>query len=253
MTPTARESLVDVDPLDLEERTAEQRIQLAIQAIERNGVGENGKPLLSIREAARAFQVRKSTLAARLKGRKTRKDAHQGEKKLNDAAEEALVAWIKEMGRRGVPLHASTVAAHASVITGQTVGECWVRRFRERHPDIKVKWTTGLEKCRAQALNQTAVEEFYDTLQDLVETYNIPEENIYNMDEKGIQLGMGKRVRAFVDRGQDCVYQVEDGDRELVTVLECVCADGSAIPPSVVFKGTRRNLEWGRDNHCKAR
>ena len=73
------------------------------------------------------------------------------------------------------------------------------------------------------------------------------------MDEKGIQLGLGARVLALVDRDQKTVYQVEDGDRELVTMIECVAADGTAIRPSVVVKGVRRNLEWGRDNPCDAR
>lgn len=90
-------------------------------------------------------------------------------------------------------------------------------------------------------------------MEELIDEYKITEENIYNMDEKGIQLGMGKRVRAFVDRDQTSVTQVEDGDRELVTMIECVCADGTAIRPGAVFKGARRNLEWGRENPCDAR
>ena len=155
--------------------------------------------------------------------------------------------------RRGVPLHASTVAQHASSISRKKIGEHWVQRFRSRHPDLKAKWTTGLEKCRAQSLNQTAVNDFYQTLRNVIEDYDIPEKNIYNMDEKGIQLGLGARVLALVDRDQKTVYQVEDGDRELVTMIECVAADGTAIRPSVVVKGVRRNLEWGRDNPCDAR
>ena len=66
---------------------------------------------------------------------------------------------------------------------------------------------------------------FYNNLKDILDKYDIPEENIYNMDEKGIQLGMGKRVCAMVDRDQKTVHQVEDGNQELVTVIECVCAD----------------------------
>ena len=116
-----------------------------------------------------------------------------------------------------------------------------------------MKWTTGLEKCRAQALNPATVSSFYDTLNDLMTKYEITKENIYNMDGKGIQLGMGKRVCAMVDRDQKTVYQVEDGDCELVTVIECVSADGTSIQPSVVFKGGCCNLEWGRDNPCNAR
>jgi hypothetical protein len=122
-----------------------------------------------------------------------------------------------------------------------------------RHPELKLKWTTGLEHCHAQALNPTTVGGFYDNLKDILDKYDIPEENIYNMDEKGIQLGMGKRVHAMVDRDQKTVHQMEDGNQELVTVIECVCANGTAIRPSVVFKGIRRNLEWGHNNPYNAR
>ncbi len=72
-------------------------------------------------------------------------------------------------------------------------------------------------------------------------------------DVIGIQLGLGKRVAALVDRDQKTAYQVEDGNRELVTVIETVCADGSALRPSVIFQGVRRNAEWGRNNPCDAR
>jgi len=251
--PTQKTGRIQVDPLDLEDKPVEERIQLALKAVTINGFRPNGRPWLSLREAAKAYQVKKTTLTERFNGRKTKKEAHEHEKTLTFAAEEALVEWIKEMGRRGVPLHASAVAKHASVISGNNVGEHWVQRFRVRHPELKAKWTSGLERCRAQALNPTAVADFYDTLHDMIEKHDIPKENIYNMDEKGIQLGVGGRVLALVDRDQKNVQQIEDGNRELVTVIECVCADGTAIRPSVVFKGVRRNLEWGRDNPCDAR
>lgn len=244
---------VQVDPLDLENKTRDERIDLALKAIYRNGFKPDGSPRYSLREAARTFDVQKTTLTARFNGRKTRIEAHEHERKLTPGAEAALVAWIIEMGRRGIPLHPSAVAQHAFVISGVEVGEHWVRRFRDRHGELKAKWTTGLEKCRAQALNETAVNGFFDILGEMLEKYDIPEENIYNMDEKGIQLGIGRKVLALVDRDQKVVQQVEDGNRELVTIIECVCADGTAIRPSVVFKGARRDLEWGRDNPCDAR
>ncbi len=72
-------------------------------------------------------------------------------------------------------------------------------------------------------------------------------------DVIGIQLGLGKHVAALVDRDQKTAYQVEDENRELVTVIETVCADGLALRPSVIFQGVRRNAEWGRNNPCDAR
>jgi len=110
-----------------------------------------------------------------------------------------------------------------------------------------------LECCRARALNQTHVTGFFDILTKLVEEYNIVPENIYNMDEKGIQMGVGKSTLVLVDRNQKTVYQLENGNRELVTVIETVCADRTALRPSVIYKGQRRDFAWGRDNPCKAR
>ncbi|KAJ3551385.1 hypothetical protein NM688_g4733 [Phlebia brevispora] len=72
------------------------------------------------------------------------------------------------------------------------------------------------------------------------------------MDEKGIMLGLGKRRRAFVDRDQKTLYSIEDGNRELVTVIECVAADGGVLPLSVIYQGKCRDLEWGRNNPCNA-
>ena len=160
-----------------------------------------------------------------------------------------MVDWIKEMGHRGIPLHPSTVA----LLSGAHIGEHWVARFCRRHPDLKAKWTTGLEKCCAQALNKPAVDDYFEMLEELIVKYKIEKHNIYNMDEKGIQLGVGGRVRAIMDHDQKTVHQVKDGNWELVTFIECAAADGSMLPPTVVFKGVRRNLEWGWQNPCNAR
>ena len=248
-----KEPRIQVDPLDIENKSVEERVQLALAAIARNGFRPNGRPWLSLREAAKEYGITKGRLTNRFNGKQTKREAHQHEQVLDFVAESVLVDWIKEMGRRGVPLHPSTVALHASAISGKTIGEHWVSRFCARHPELKARWTSGLEKCRAGALNPAAVADFYEMLGDITKEYNIPEENIYNMDEKGVQLGVGGRVLALVDRDQKSVKHVEDGNRELVTIIECVAADGSSIRPSVVFKGVRRNLEWGRDNPYDAR
>ena len=65
------------------------------------------------------------------------------------------------------------------------------------------------------------------------------------MDEKGIQLGIGARITAMIDHDQKTVYSIEDGNRELVTIIETICADGSILHPSVIFQGQLQNSEWG--------
>ena len=72
---------------------------------------------------------------------------------------------------------------------------------------------------------------------DVITEYSIDKKNIYNMDEKGVQLGKGSQVAAIVDQEQKDVYSVEDGNCELVTIIETVCADGSALHPTVIYQG----------------
>ncbi|KAF8200886.1 hypothetical protein BJ912DRAFT_921467 [Pholiota molesta] len=106
----------------------------------------------------------------------------------------------------GVPLSPSTITEYAAVILGDSVSTKWVYGFQKHHPDLVVRWTTGLESCH--------VTEFFEILKDLTEKYHIKPHNIYNMDEKGLQLGVGKRARVLVDRDQKSVQQLENGNRK---------------------------------------
>jgi hypothetical protein len=148
---------------------------------------------------------------------------------------------------------ATLITDNVADIVGHTIGESWVRHFKAHHPELKVKWSSTLEKCQAASLNPTLVSEYYDILEDTIKSYNIPAENIYNMDEKGIQLGIGQRVKAFIDCDQTDVYSVEDGNCELVTMVETISADGWSMHPSTIYQGMRWDLEWGRNNPCNAR
>ncbi|KAF8223053.1 hypothetical protein L208DRAFT_1319083 [Tricholoma matsutake] len=139
----------------------------------------------------------------------------------------------------------STLTKYASEISGRHIGELWPKRFLARHPDLKVKVTSSLEKCHVKVLNKTAVEGYFDIL-EVVHEYHIKLENQGNMDEKGVQLGIRAKVAAIIDQDQATVYSVEDGNCELVAIIEAVCADGRALSPLVIFQGTRHNPEWGQ-------
>ena len=118
---------------------------------------------------------------------------------------------------------------------------------------MKTKKATPLEKAQARALNQSAIAEFFDVLTEVITEYNIQPENIYNMDKKGIQLGIGTKATVLIDRDQKTAYSIEDGNRELITVIEAICADGSILHPSVIFQAKRQRADWGRNNPCNAR
>ena len=60
-------------------------------------------------------------------------------------------------------------------------------------------------------------------------------------------------MAVLVDWDQKSVYSLEEGNRELVTVIETICADGSSLHPSAIFRGQRLMSAWGKDNPCGAR
>jgi len=186
-------------------------------------------------------------------GCKTQVESHSHQQKLTPSQELVLKEWVKSLGLWGVPLSPSPVAEYTLVIIDGPISKKWVYAFRKRHPDLVAQWTTGLECCHTQALNKTQVTEIFKILHDLITSYKITPNNLYNMDEKGIQLGVGKQTWALVDQDQKSVHQLENGDRELVTIIEAVSADGEALPPSVIFKAKQWNLAWAENNPCHAR
>jgi hypothetical protein len=225
----------------------------AVTAIEQAGLKGNGKPRLSFRAAAATHGVNHETLRQRYNGRASHSQAALHQMRLTPAQEQIVKEQVIECQARGIPLAPADVMKAATLISKQECGERWYRSFRQRNPDLIGKISKCLEAPRAQALNRANVTKFFDMISDLTTKYNIPPHLIYNMDEKGVQLGKGGNRYVLVDRNMRTVSCVENGNRQNVTVIECVCADGTALHPCVIFKARQRDLEIARNNPCNAR
>ncbi|PSR74652.1 hypothetical protein PHLCEN_2v9668 [Hermanssonia centrifuga] len=72
--------------------------------------------------------------------------------------------------------------------------------------------------------------------------------NVYNMDEKGLQIGGGRKStgeKYLFGRLDPSKYKSRDANLELVTIIECVSADGVALVPGFVFQGgSSLEVEW---------
>ncbi|KIM43929.1 hypothetical protein M413DRAFT_68349, partial [Hebeloma cylindrosporum] len=67
------------------------------------------------------------------------------------------------------------------------------------------------------------------------------------MDEKGCQRGGGRKASSrkyFVPRARRPKYKQRSANLELVTIIECVCADGTNLKPGFVFQGKEFSPEW---------
>jgi hypothetical protein len=59
------------------------------------------------------------------------------------------------------------------------------------------------------------------------------------MDKKGFLIGIvGRSKRIFSKRmwnKKEVRASLQDGSREFLTLLACCCADGSSLPPGLVY------------------
>ena len=80
----------------------------------------------------------------------------------------------------------------------------------------------------------------------------LPLNCIYGMDETGLQQGLGVSKQVIGPAGQKVQYQQRSGDWENITVLVTICADGTSIPPAVMYKETGFHFSWVQDNPLNA-
>lgn len=214
---------------------------------------------LSLRAIAHAHRVSPSTLGRLLNGGISIADFNRAKRHLTRPEERVLVAIIIDRARRGFPLTHRLIEENANAILrvwkGPTfkVGLSWVSRFLETHAtELAVYYNNPLDRSRASGLNPTAVGWYFDTLEKLQRDHNIPTENWYGADESGVALGVTSTAEVIGPAGQKLQHQQQDGEREIVTVLETICADGSMLRPTVVFKGKNLLSKWGKVNPCHA-
>jgi hypothetical protein len=229
----------------LESIQASQRVEKAVKHFREMEI--TGKSCTVI-EASTLYNTCSSTVYDHLNGCKSHQEAQQSRQLLTVQQEDVLSAWIKTWGYYGAPMTGLTIRAKAKALSSKDVGENWIYRFMMRHPELKPLWANKMDSARANALNPEVVADFYETLRGELVKHGIPPENIFNADEKGIMCGDDEQVKVFVNRNQKTVVQPTQQHHELTTVMECVCADGSAIPPMFIFKGIKKRVEWTVEN-----
>ncbi|KIM40829.1 hypothetical protein M413DRAFT_39802, partial [Hebeloma cylindrosporum] len=185
--------------------------------------------------------VAHSTLTDRAKGRHiSLKEASKKKQILAPEAEKALLDWAVQSGETGLPYSKLSLRSHASALRGSIVGKRFHEKFEARHPILKKAKGSKLDPKRAKHFNKAVVDDFFDKWEELNTTHSgIPPEHIWNMDEKGIQMGGGRKGNGrkfYFSREQAECFRISSDNLELVTVLECVSAAGESTRPSFVLK-----------------
>lgn len=214
---------------------------------------KDAHPDTGFEEIGRFFGIPRTTVRDRYQAlHALARVAHMGQQLLSPEEELAVIDWLEHLSEQGCPLDKRTVVDMIMILTGnpKPPNKKWIYRFLNRHPEIVLGKPSGLDPKRAQAFNRLVVDDYFKQLQDIINTCNIPWSHVYNMDEKGVQRGGGRRlqnIKYFVPRGRRPEYKLHSSNLELVTIVKCVCADGTNIQPGFIFSGKEYSAGWFKD------
>ena len=119
----------------------------------------------------------------------------------------------------------------------------WWRGFRARHPEVSLRKAEALSTTRSRMMNRTVVSNYFSDLIRIISENELSPDVIWNSDETGKQFEH-KPTTVVARKGARAVPGRTGNSRENVTILACVNAQGTSLPPMCIVKGkTQRSLE----------
>src|SRR5256885_27154 len=158
---------------------------------------------LPIRKAASTFGVSESTLRGRINGAVPKAQASQAMQRLTVAEEGAIRDWLLDLSSWGWPIRIERLRAMAIELLNdkgdtEDLGVHWTEQFLDRHPQLKSKFVSGLDKERAEAQDPDIFRHWFELYRTTVQKYNVKPRNRYNMDEKGVMMGYIGKVKVII-------------------------------------------------------
>ena len=223
-------------------QTQEARIVMAMEAAQMSNK-------MSVRRAAKLYNVPESTLRARISGRPSRSDTRTNCHKLTKLEEEVIVRNILEMDSRGFAPRLAGVEDMANFILesrgGKRVGKLWAHRFVQRRPDLKTRFNRVYDFQRALCEDPELIGAWFRLVHNIRTKYGVLDCDFYNFDETGFMMGVicPAMVVTHADR-RGRGKAVQPGNREWATAIVCISGEGWDVPPFLVVQGVNHLANW---------
>jgi hypothetical protein len=117
------------------------------------------------------------------------------------------------------------------------VGKQWVYRFIRRYPEFKMRFSHAYDFQRALCEDHSLINAWFQLVANIRTKYGIQDEDFYNFDETGFIIGVIYADMIVIranrrKRGK----QLQPGNREWTTTIECVNSDGFILPPFLIIQ-----------------
>lgn len=179
-----------------------------------------------------------------------------GQTNLTPVEEQEICSALKFVAKCGLPTdrhdvrnmvqnYIKSIGRKTSFVDGSP-GIEWVRGFEKRHPDLTRRKSEILTTARAKGLSPEIINSFFDMYEKVInenDLSNAPH-RIFNLDETGLNTDP-RKGKVYTEKGAANVYQkAATCGKTSYSVLFTAAADGTYLPPFVVYKGLNLYSSW---------
>jgi hypothetical protein len=170
-------------------------------------------------------------------------------RKLTDLEEQTIIQYILDLDSPGFPPRIISVEEMANRLRADRdldpVGPRWASNFVKRQPELSTRILRRYDYQRAKCEDSIAINAWFSLVKNTIAKYGIRSDDIYNFDETGFMMGMiapGMVVTGTERRKNP--KKVQPGNREWVTVIETINAEGWALPLFIILAGQYHLQNW---------
>lgn len=215
---------------------------------------------LSLRKSAEKHGLHYSVIYRHLKKGPNMKK-HGGQTALSLEEEQMFVDRLKICGEWGYPIDTTTLrflvkdfldrrGKEVKRFKDNLPGRDFVESFLKRHKDqLAVRMCQNIKRSRAGVTPET-INNYFDELTN--ELKDVPLSNIVNYDETNLSDDPGKR-KVIIRRGTKYPERIINSSKASTSVMFAAAADGTILPPYVVYKAMHLYQSWTEGGPKKAR
>ena len=207
---------------------SQDRMDEAIEAIS-NGVFKK------IADCARFYGVNRNTLSGRLHEKSSRSARIALNKRLIDAEEHSLMAYIRYYDEKNLSIipklliEAANFLIHVRNPSAKSVEDSWFKRFLKRHLEVKKRRTRFILTERKNAYEIKKLKMYFKQLNETLNEHEVIASNTWNMNEINFHINCDKDRIVLTLNIQKSSKIIDSDNREYLTFIKIINDEENSI------------------------
>lgn len=204
---------------------------------------------LSFIQAATEFGVPKSTLYDKYRGLHSDKLGRPSSISINE--EKLIACAILTAADFRIPFNENNLknfvqnylnrkGVRVNCFQDNRPGKDWCEYFLKRNPEITKRNSQNIKRCRAE-LQPEVIKDYFEHLRSTID--EVSPQCIINYDETNVTDDPGSE-KCFVSRKTKHASKIMDFSKTSTSIMFAASADGTLLPPYIVYKSKYLYPDW---------